>query len=299
MIHLTPSRKIVSKLKGAIFMDSFYTPSKIVDITIQNGVKKVKKRRRTQWLLGYLAGMFIAFAAYSGTMAMHSVTSVGPARVLGGAIFPVGLMLVIFLGAELFTGNCLVAMAVFDKKVKVLDMFKNLGVVFTANFLGALFFVVLCFCSGLWDTSGGLLGAYTINTALAKATLTPLEALSSGILCNILVCGSILVMTMSTDMTGKIWGIFFTILAFVVCGFEHSVANMYYLTAGLFAKLNPQYIDVAMETYGLTTEQVDSLNILNCLESTLFVSIGNMIGGMIFVAAIFFIIFRKLEKPDH
>ena len=100
-------------------MDSFYTPSKIIDITIQNGVKKVKKRHRTQLLLGFLAGMFIAFAAYSGTMAMHSVESVGPARVLGGAIFPVGLMLVIFLGAELFTGNCLISLAVWDKKVKV------------------------------------------------------------------------------------------------------------------------------------------------------------------------------------
>ena len=99
-------------------MDSFYTPSKIIDITIENGVKKVQKRKRTLLLLGFLAGMFIAFAAYSGTMAMHSVSSTGPARVLGGAIFPVGLMLVIFLGAELFTGNCLISIAVMDKKVK-------------------------------------------------------------------------------------------------------------------------------------------------------------------------------------
>ncbi|MBQ8040699.1 MAG: formate/nitrite transporter family protein [Lachnospiraceae bacterium] len=280
-------------------MDSFYTPSKIVDITIQNGVKKVKKRKRTQLLLGFLAGMFIAFAAYSGTMAMHSVSSAGPARVLGGAIFPVGLMLVIFLGAELFTGNCLISLAVWDKKVKAWDMFKNLGIVFFGNLLGALFIVVLCFASGLWNTSGGLLGAYTINTALTKATLSPISALTSGILCNILVCGSILVMTMSTDMTGKIWGIFFTIMAFVVCGFEHSVANMYYLLAGLFAKLNPSYIEVAQTTYGLTSEQINSLNILTCLESTFFVSIGNMIGGMVFVSAIFFTIFRKWEKEDH
>lgn len=280
-------------------MDSFYTPSKIIDITIQNGVKKVKKRHRTQLLLGFLAGMFIAFAAYSGTMAMHSVESVGPARVLGGAIFPVGLMLVIFLGAELFTGNCLISLAVWDKKVKVWDMFKNLGIVFFGNLLGAFFIVVLCYLSGLWNTSGGLLGAYTINTALTKASLSPVSALASGILCNILVCGSILVMTMSTDMTGKIWGIFFTIMAFVVCGFEHSVANMYYLLAGLFAKTKPEYIEVAKATYGLTAEQIDSLNILNCIESTIYVSIGNMIGGMIFVSAIFFIIFRKLERTEH
>lgn len=276
-------------------MDSFYTPSKIIDITIENCVKKVKKRKRTQLLLGFLAGMFIAFAAYSGSMAMHSVTSVGPARVLGGAIFPVGLMLVIFLGAELFTGNCLVATAVLDKKVKAVNMFKNLGVVFISNLLGALFIVVLCYLSGLWDTSGGLLGAYTINTALTKATLSPVAAISSGILCNILVCGSILVMTMSTDMTGKIWGIFFTIMAFVVCGFEHSVANMYYLAAGLFAKLNPEYIEVAKSAYGLTTEQIDSLSILACIESTVYVSIGNMIGGML-LSAIFFVIFKVLEK---
>lgn len=279
-------------------MDSFYTPSKIIDITIQNGIKKVKKRKRTQLLLGFLAGMFIAFAAYSGTMAMHSVTSTGPARVLGGAIFPVGLMLVIFLGAELFTGNCLISLAVMDKKVKASAMFQNLAIVFIGNLLGALFIVILCFASGLWNTSGGLLGAYTINTALTKATLAPIAAIASGILCNILVCGSILVMTMSTDVTGKIWGIFFTIMAFVVCGFEHSVANMYYLLAGLFAKLNPEYVELAKKTYNLTSEQIDSLNLPNCLESTFYVSIGNMIGGMIFVSAIFFIIFRKLEKPE-
>ena len=280
-------------------MDSFYTPSKIIDITIQNGIKKVKKGKRTQTLLGFLAGMFIAFAAYSGTMAMHSVTSTGPARVLGGAIFPVGLMLVIFLGAELFTGNCLISIAVMDKKVRLRDMFLNLGIVFIANLLGALFIVILCFASGLWNTSGGLLGAYTLNVALTKATLSPIAALSSGILCNILVCGSILVMTMSTDMTGKIWGIFFTIMAFVVCGFEQSVANMYYLLAGLFAKLNPEYVELAKETYGLTSTQIDSLNIINCLKSTFFVSVGNMIGGMVFVSAIFFVIFKVLEKNKN
>lgn len=279
-------------------MDSFYTPSKIIDITIENGVKKVQKRKRTLLLLGFLAGMFIAFAAYSGTMAMHSVSSTGPARVLGGAIFPVGLMLVIFLGAELFTGNCLISIAVMDKKVKTFDMLKNLGVVFLSNLLGALFIVVLCYLSGLWNTSGGLLGAYTINTALTKATLSPVSAISSGILCNILVCGSILVMTMSTDMTGKIWGIFFTIMAFVVCGFEHSVANMYYLLAGLFAKLNPNYVNLAKETYHLTSEQIDSLNIINCLESTFFVSLGNVIGSML-LSAIFFLIYKKLEKSKN
>lgn len=208
-------------------------------------------------------------------------------------------MLVIFLGAELFTGNCLISIAVMDKKVRLRDMFLNLGIVFIANLLGALFIVILCFASGLWNTSGGLLGAYTLNVALTKATLSPIAALSSGILCNILVCGSILVMTMSTDMTGKIWGIFFTIMAFVVCGFEHSVANMYYLLAGLFAKLNPEYVELAKETYGLTSTQIDSLNIINCLKSTFFVSVGNMIGGMIFVSAIFFVIFKVLEKNKN
>ena len=177
-------------------------------------------------------------------------------------------------------------------------MLKNLGVVFLSNLLGALFIVVLCYLSGLWNTSGGLLGAYTINTALTKATLSPVSAISSGILCNILVCGSILVMTMSTDMTGKIWGIFFTIMAFVVCGFEHSVANMYYLLAGLFAKLNPNYVNLAKETYHLTSEQIDSLNIINCLESTFFVSLGNVIGGML-LSAIFFLIYKKLEKSKN
>lgn len=150
------------------------------------------------------------------------------------------------------------------------------------NILGAALIAFLVAYSGQYDYSSGALGAYTIKVAYGKVHLSFANALVSGILCNILVCVAVLMAAAAKDIAGKVLAIFFPILAFVVSGFEHCVANMYYITAGLLCKLNPAYVQMAMEQYGYTADQLAALNVGSFLVGNLLpVTIGNMIGGMV------------------
>ena len=265
----------------------------IANNTINSGIKKSTLPLSKMILLGIMAGAFIALGGVASNVAIHNITDVGLARTLAGAIFPVGLMLVVFTGSELFTGNCLMFMSVLDKKIKVIEMIKNLVTVYFSNLIGALIIDTLVFFSGQFDFSNGGLGAYAIKVAIAKTTIEPLEAVTSGILCNILVCLAIIFAGAAKDVTGKIMGIFFPIWAFVICGFEHCVANMFYIPAGMMAATNPKYASVASELYGITTEQCTSLVQFNGIESFVYVTIGNIIGGMIFVGLVFYIAHKK------
>lgn len=232
----------------------------------------------------FLAGMMIAFGAAASSLASHNVSNVGLARFLSGCIFPVGLMMVVFCGAELFTGDCLMIMGVADKKTKVMDMIRVLILVWLGNLVGSVALAGAVFLAGQFNYSAGLLGAYTIKVALGKCILTPIPAVVSGILCNILVCGAVMLALCAKDATGKIMSIFFVIMVFVTCGFEHCVANMYYIPAGLFAKTNPAYVEAAIANYGYSAAQLADLNIVNFVVNNLIpVTIGNIIGGMVFV----------------
>ena len=221
----------------------------------------------------------------------------GLARVVAGVIFPVGLMLVVFTGSELFTGNCLMIIPTLEKKIKVASMLRNLVVVYISNFVGAMIIDLLIFFSGQLNYSNGGLGAFTIKVALAKTTINPATAIISGILCNILVCLAIVMATGATDAIGKIFGVFFPICAFVVCGFEHCVANMFYIPTGVMAAMNPEYVAKAQELYGITAQQCQNLANLSGCESLLFVTIGNIIGGMVFVGLpLYFAYIRKKKS---
>ena len=234
-------------------------------------------------LLGLMAGAFIAFGGAASDVAMHGVADVGLARVVAGVIFPVGLMLVVFTGSELFTGNCLMIIPMLEKKI--------------SNFVGAMIIDLLIFFSGQLNYSNGGLGAFTIKVALAKTTINPATAIISGILCNILVCLAIVMATGATDAIGKIFGVFFPICAFVVCGFEHCVANMFYIPTGVMAAMNPEYVAKAQELYGITAQQCQNLANLSGCESLLFVTIGNIIGGMVFVGLpLYFAYIRKKKS---
>ena len=197
-----------------------------------------------------LAGMMIGMGAAASSVAAHSVANVGLARLTAAVVFPVGLMMVILLGAELFTGDCLMALGVAEKHISVADCIRVLVLVFLGNFAGALIFTALVYCSGQLDYSAGGLGAYTIKVAYGKATLPFGKAFTSGILCNILVCAAVLMAICAKDISGKLLVSFFVIMLFVTAGFEHCVANMYYITTGLFCKMNPDYVNKAMELYG-------------------------------------------------
>lgn len=275
--------------------NSFYTPSEVIKSNIKSAVAKANLPLAKMILLGLMAGAFIAFGGAASSVAAHGVADVGLARSIAGAIFPVGLMLVVFTGSELFTGNSLMIMAVIDKKITLLKMIRNLVVVYFANFVGALIIDVLVFLSGQFDFSGGGLGAYTIKVALAKTSIAPVTAVISGILCNILVCLAIVLAGTAKDSIGRIFGIFFPIAAFVVCGFEHCVANMFYIPAGMLAATNTAYVQKAQELYGITAQQCSSLTHFAGTESLLFVTIGNIIGGVLFVGVVLYMAHIKLS----
>ncbi len=275
--------------------NSFYTPSEVIKSNIKSAVAKANLPLAKMILLGMMAGAFIAFGGAASSVAAHGVADVGLARSIAGAIFPVGLMLVVFTGSELFTGNSLMIMAVMDKKITLLKMIRNLVVVYFANFIGALIIDVLVFLSGQFDFSGGGLGAYTIKVALAKTSIAPVTAVISGILCNILVCLAIVLAGTAKDSIGRIFGIFFPIAAFVVCGFEHCVANMFYIPAGMLAATNTAYVQKAHELYGITAQQCSSLTHFTGTESLLFVTIGNIIGGVLFVGVVLYMAHIKLS----
>ena len=237
----------------------------------------------------FFAGLMIALGAAGSSVAAHNVGNVGLARLVAAVVFPVGLMMVIIMGAELFTGDCLLAIGLPEKDITAKDFVRTLILVYFGNFIGGIVVSGLIVMSGQLDYSGGLLGAYTIKVALGKVMLSPAKAISSGILCNILVCAAVIMAVCAKDVTGKLLVSFFVILLFVTAGYEHCVANMYYITAGIMAKANPSYISVAMEQYGLTMDQLNMLNIKNMIVNNLIpVTIGNIIGGSCFIGLPFY-----------
>ncbi len=274
------------------------TPKEIVDLNMQGAVGKANLRLSKMIALGIIAGMFIAVGGVTSNTAIHSITNVGLSRVLGGAVFPIGLLMIVLVGGELFTGNCLMVMAAMDKRISVLLLFRNLIIVFFANLLGALLMDVLIFYSGNLDLNGGAVGAFTIKVALDKASITPLKGFASGILCNFLVCMAILKGTAAMDVAGKIMATWFPIFAFVLNGFEHIVANMYYIPIGIMAKTNPDYIAKAEELYGITAAQLTNLDMGGMLKNFIPVTIGNVLGGM-FIGFILYLIHIKFDRAEE
>ena len=185
-------------------------------------------------------------------------------------------------------------MAVADKKASWMGMIRLLVGVFFSNMIGSVIIAIMVHFSGQLGYSNNLLGAFTIKVAMGKVNLSFGQAFVSGILCNIFVCAGVLLAVAAKDVSGKIWAAFFPIYAFVVSGYEHCVANMYYIPAGILAKMNDSYVSTAMEQYGYTAESLEKLNIGSFLiNSSIPVTLGNMVGGMVFVGGILYLIHRK------
>lgn len=271
-------------------MENQYSPLRAVNTYIEAAEAKTKAPWWKLVLLGALSGICIAFGAAGSAVAAHNIADVGLSRVLMGAVFPVGLMLVVMLGAELFTGDCLMIMGVLDKRYGAAAMLRVLLIVYIANFAGSLAAAALVCASGQLDYSGGLLGAYTIKTAYTKAGISFGTAFASGILCNILVCAAVIMATGTKNTIGKLFSCFFPIFLFVVSGYEHCVANMYYISAGIFAARNADYAALAAQTYGITAQQLAStLNWKHFLLGNLLpVTAGNIVGGMLLVGAVLY-----------
>jgi len=251
-------------------------------------------------ILGFLAGAFIAFAAEGSNMASFNLLArpetYGLGKVLAGAVFGTGLMMVLIAGGELFTGNTMIIAGVLEKKVSIKAMLKNWFFVYVGNFIGSIFIVYMMNQSGLFSSGDSMLGAVTIKIAAYKVGLTFTQAFFLGIMCNWLVCLAVWMAYGAKDMAGKIFAIFFPIWLFITSGFEHSVANMYYIPAGILAKGNKTLVDAAA-TLGVTPEKLNHLNWEAFFTKNLIpVTLGNIVGGGIFVAAVYWFVYIKSSK---
>lgn len=272
------------------------TADKIMENYENSSYNKMVKSPFEIMVAAVLAGMFIAFGASSSNVAAFGIEDVGIARTLTGCVFPVGLMLIVLVGGELFTGDCLMFAGFLDRRYKARQMARVLIFVYLGNLLGSAVLAWLIACSGQWNYGSGALAAYTIKIAYGKVHLSFGSALISGILCNILVCFAVLTAGAAKDVTGKIWGCFFPILAFVLAGYEHCVANMYYIVAGIIAASKPEYAAKAMELYGYTEQELASLNFGSMFAVNLLpVTIGNIVGGMVFVAMPMYYLTKKRD----
>ena len=255
---------------------SILSPAQVVDAYGDAGAKKCSKSTLSVFLLAILAGAMIAFAGAATNTAAHSANTVGAVRLICSLLFPFGLAMVILMGTELFTGNCLIAISVLQRKATAAAMVKNWIIVYLGNFVGSLLVAAACAFTGQFNYSSGGLALFTMKLAAGKCVLSFPSALVLGIACNVLVCLGVLCAMTAKDTTGKILGAFLPVCLFVLCGFEHSVANMYYVPAGLFAKTIPAYAALASEV-GLDLTALTWGNFL--IRNLIPVTLGNIIGG--------------------
>jgi formate/nitrite transporter len=245
-------------------------------------------------ILGILAGAFIAFAAEGSNMAAFNLfaepTTYGLGKALAGVVFGTGLMLVVLAGGELFTGNTLILAAVCEKQVSMGKMLRNWIIVYLGNFIGSLLVAYMMVHSGLLASGADMLGAVTLKIAVYKVNLGFSQAFFLGIMCNWLVCLAVWISFGADTMAGKILAIFFPIWLFITSGFEHSVANMYYIPAGIMIKANTTFAELSH----LSRDAVDSLTWTSFFVNNLApVTLGNIVGGGIFVGMAYWYVYKK------
>lgn len=252
------------------------SPSEFVTSYGLIGARKTEIPAVRLFLLGVLAGIFIALGGAVTNTAAHAVANVSAARVLCGVLFPAGLIMVIFTGAELVTGNCLISISVLEGKASPGGMARNWGLSYLGNFAGSLALAAACVFGGQLNYSDGGLAVYTIRLAAAKCALPFGRAVVLGVLCNLLVCTAVMCALCARDAAGRAVGAFVPICVFVICGFEHCVANMYYIPAGIWAAAVPRYAGLARAA-GVDLAALTWGNFF--LRSLLPVTLGNLLGG--------------------
>jgi formate/nitrite transporter len=271
-----------------------YSPAQMALRVEKAGITKGNLDTLSTLVLAMLAGAFIAFGAVLYTFVIHDATiSAGLTKLIGGLVFCLGLILVIVAGAELFTGNNLIVMAYVSRRVTALQLLRNWGIVFAGNFAGALVIVWFIYLSGHLKSADGALSLLALKIANAKVNLSFMEALFRGILCNVLVCLAVWLCFSGRSVTDKILAIIFPITAFVALGFEHCVANMYFVPAGLVIKNDPDLLARVM-VLDNGSLNVDNLSVASFLMGNLLpVTLGNLIGGGFFVGAVYWFVYLR------
>ncbi|MBD9222790.1 formate/nitrite transporter family protein [bacterium] len=249
--------------------------------------------------LAIAAGAFIAFGAQVSLTVMtgDSMMGWGFTKLIGAMTFATGLMIVALTGAELFTGNVMMTFAVLEKKVSLLKLLRSWTIVYIANFLGSILVAGLIFGAGMGHNGGDAVGVTAMQTAFSKINLTFGEAFFRGILCNWLVCLAIFMASTSKRVIGKIFAIFFPIMTFVASGYEHSVANMFFIPNGLLMKHFPSIVAAS----GMTPDQLATMTWKGFfLHNLLPVTCGNIVGAFVFVVLLFWTAYlREEHRHQH
>lgn len=272
-----------------VFGSDCFSPKQVAERVEQVGVAKARLPMLSMIALGVLAGGFIGLGALYFTLVTSDATlGFVPGRLLGGLVFSLGLILVVVAGAELFTGNNLLVMAWTSNKISTRELLKNWSVIFLANFVGAAGLAILVVLSNHQAMNNGAVGVQAVKIAAAKTSLPFWEALFKGVLCNLLVCLAVWLAMAGRTVVDKILAIVFPISAFVAAGFEHSVANMYFITLGMLLRDNVALPD------GVNTAQ---LTWTGFAQNLLPVTLGNILGGAVLVALVYYVVYQR--GADH
>ena len=260
-------------------------PAETLKALIETSKVKASMPIKRMVIFGIFAGAYIAFAGAGANMAAYGLLSstetFGLGKILSGTIFTVGLIMVVLGGAELFTGNTTMIAAVIDKRITVSSMLKNWVIVYICNLIGGVLIAFMVSYSGGLGAGDGMLGAMTVRIAAGKVNMDFGQALVSGIMCNWLVCMAVWLSTGAQTTVGKIFSIFFPIWLFVTAGFEHCVANMFFIPAGIFAKESELFLSIS----GIGSEELSNLTWGGMLVNNMLpVTVGNIIGGAVCVA---------------
>ena len=266
-----------------------FSPKEVAGRVNDFCVVKARLPLLTLWMLGMLAGAFIGLGALYFTLVVSDASlGFATARVAGGVCFSLGLLLVVVAGAELFTGNNLLAMGWADGCVSLREVLRNWAVVCAANFVGAAGLALLVYLSGHWEMNGGAVGATYLKIAAAKAALPAWRAFFLGVLCNILVCMAVWMALAGRSVVDKFVAILFPISAFVAAGFEHSIANMYFFPLAILLKWH----GLALPPGG------DAITVAGMLGNLAPVIAGNIVGGSVLVALVYWVIYLRRRPPD-
>ena len=276
---------------------NFKPPVEIAKTACVVAKAKANMSIKAMLVMGFLAGAYIAFGGFLMTTVTQDVAQyagVGISKMLGGAVFALGLMLVIVGGAELFTGNCLMPIGMLSGCASFQSVLKNWTVVYIANFIGSIALAWMIYQTGL---ATGATGVNALKIAVAKVNLTTSQMIFRGILCNWLVVMAVWMSFSAMDVISKYICCLIPIGGFVTMGFEHSIANMYFIALGLFIKGGDA---ATVELAALAPDKLAALTMGGYWGNLIPVTIGNMIGGILFVAVLYYMVFSgALEEPKE
>lgn len=263
-----------------------YAPPLIAERVRALGVSKAHMPTARSFVLAVLAGAFIALGAVFYTVvvtpgAQGATMAFGLSRLVGGLAFSLGLILVVVGGAELFTGNNLLAMAWASRSITTRDVLAQWGVVYVGNFVGAVGTALLVLAAGTSGIEQGMVGETAVRIARGKVGLGMTEAFARGILCNVLVCLAVWLCMGARSVTDKVLAVLFPITAFVACGFEHSIANMYFLSVGFVLALG----------------QSPAIDVGSVVLNLAVVTLGNLVGGTLLVALVYWFVYLRQDQP--